>query len=224
MLHSVRTGKPAWGHTHGVEVFEDFARNPDRAEIFNATMTSLSAGAAPTIVEAYDFSQFATIADIAGGHGYLLAQVLKAAPALRAILFDLPQVLEGAGALLESQGVAGRVELVAGDFFASVPAGADAYMLKHIIHDWDDERSVVLLRNIHTAMPDAGKVLLIEMVVPEPLEPHASLLLDLEMLVSPGGVERTAAEYETLLRGAGLRIARFVPTKSPFSIIEAEKG
>jgi hypothetical protein len=224
MLYSVHTGKPAWGYTHGVEVFEDFATNPDRAQIFNATMTTLSAAVAPAVVEAYDFSQFATIADIAGGHGYLLAQVLKAAPNLRGILFDLPQVIEGARDLLEREGVAGRVELVSGDFFVSVPVGADAYLLKHIIHDWDDERCVALLRNIRAAMADAGKVLLVEMVVPEPPEPHASMLLDLEMLVSPGGVERTAAEYGELLGGAGLRLARIAPTKSPFSIIEAVKA
>ena len=224
MLHSVRTGKPAWEHALGLEVFEWFAANPDAAGLFNATMTELSTSVAPAIVEAYDYSQFGTLMDVAGGHGYLLAQVLKATPRLRGILFDMPQVLEGAGALLEAEGVADRVELASGDFFASVPEGADAYMMKHIIHDWDDDRCVALLGNIRSAMPDSGKVLIVEMVVPETLEPHPSLLLDLEMLVSPGGVERTAAEYRDLLAAAGLRLSRIVATKSPFSILEAEKA
>ena len=186
MLYSVQTGKPAWEHTLGLEVFDWFAANPEPASSFNATMTELSTSVAPSIVEAYDYSQFGTLMDVAGGHGYLLAQVLKAHPHLRGILFDMPQVLEGAGAMLESEGVADRVERVSGDFFASVPAGADAYMMKHIIHDWDDDRCVALLRNVHAAMPDSGKVLIVEMVVPETPEPHPSMLLDLEMLVSPG--------------------------------------
>jgi hypothetical protein len=223
MLYSVQTGRPAWGRTLGLEVFEYFAANPDSAKVFNATMTELSVSAAPAIIEAYDYSQFGTLVDVAGGHGYLLAQLLKATPRLRGILFDMPQVLEGASALLEREGVANRVERVSGDFFASVPQGADAYLMKHIIHDWDDDRSVALLRNVRAAMPDTGRVLIVEMVVPEPAEPHPSLLLDLEMLVSPGGVERTAAEYGDLLATAGLRLSRIVPTRSPFSIVEAVK-
>ena len=224
MDYSVKTGQPAWGHALGLEVFDWFGANPDQAAIFNATMTELSTTAAPPIVEGYDFSQFGTLADIAGGHGYLLAQVLKSNPGLKGILFDMPQVLEGAGPLLEAEGVAERVELATGDFFVSVPSGADAYMMKHIIHDWDDERSIALLSTIRAAMPDTGKVLIIEMVVPDEPAPHPSLLLDLEMLVSPGGVERTAAEYGELLSAAGLRLTQIVPTKSPFSIVEAVKA
>lgn len=221
MEYSVRTGKPAWGHTHGgAEVFEYFAANPRQAEIFNGAMTDMSTAVAPVIVEAYDFSGFRKLADIAGGHGYLLSQILKATPGLEGVLFDVPQVIEGAPALLEREGVAGRVEKVAGDFFASVPT-ADAYVMKHIIHDWDDERSVTILSNIRRAMEPGAKVLLVETVVPEGDEPHYSKLLDLEMLTSPGGAERTAEEYAVLLARAGLRLARIVPTHSPFSIIEA---
>ena len=223
MLYSVRTGRPAWGHTHGAEVFEYFAANPEQAEIFNGAMTDMSAGTAPAVVEAYDFSGFGTLADIAGGHGYLLAQILKANPGLSGILFDVPQVVEGAAALLEREGVAGRVERVAGDFFASVPR-ADAYIMKHIIHDWDDGRATVILKNINAAMGQEGRVLIVEAVVPEGNEPHYSKLLDLEMLASPGGVERTAEEYAALLAGAGLRLARVVPTRSPFSIVEAVRA
>ncbi|HYY57046.1 MAG TPA: methyltransferase [Pyrinomonadaceae bacterium] len=223
LLYSVRTGKPGWGHMHGAEVFDYFAVNPEQAEIFNRAMTDMSQATAPAVVEGYDFSGIRTLADIAGGHGYLLSQVLKAYPDMKGILFDVPPVLSGADALLEREGVSGRVERVAGDFFASVPAGADAYMMKHIIHDWDDRRATKILSNIREVMPLAGKVLIVEMVVPEGNEPHYSKLLDLEMLSSPGGVERTALEYRELLAAAGLRLTRIVPTRSPFSIVEAVK-
>jgi hypothetical protein len=223
MMHSVRTGRPAWGHTHGAEVFEYFAANPGHGEIFNNAMTDMSVAVAPAVVEAYDFSAFGTLADIAGGHGYLLAQILKANPGLSGLLFDVPQVIEGSGALLEREGVASRVRGVTGDFFASVPS-ADAYIMKHIIHDWDDERSALILKNINAAMGPEGRVLIVETVVPEGDEPHYSKLLDLEMLASPGGIERTAAEYAALLAEAGLRLSRIVPTRSPFSIVEAVRA
>lgn len=221
MLHSVQTGKPAWGHIHGAEVFDYFAENLRQAEIFNNAMTDMSVVTAPVVVEAYDFSGIKTLTDIAGGHGYLLAQVLKANPNMKGILFDVPPVIAGAQELLEEEGVAERVEKVSGDFFSSVPEKTDAYMMKHIIHDWDDERAIKILQNIQQAMNPDGKVLIVEVVVPEGNEPHYSKVLDLEMLVSPGGVERTAAEYRELLAAAGLRLTRIVPTKSPFSVIEA---
>jgi hypothetical protein len=223
MMHSVRTGRPAWGHTHGAEVFEYFAANPEQAEIFNGAMTDMSAATAPAVVEAYDFSGVGTLADIAGGHGYLLAQILKATPGLSGVLFDVPPVVEGAGALLEREGVAGRVEKVAGDFFASVPR-AGAYILKHIIHDWDDERAVLILKNINAAMGADGRVLIVETIVPGGNEPHYSKVLDLEMLTSPGGIERTEEEYAALLDGAGLKLSRVFPTRSPFSIVEAVRA
>ena len=223
MIHSVRTGEPAWGHAHGPEVFEYFAANPAHAEIFNSAMTDMSVVTAPVVVEAYDFSGFRRLADIAGGHGYLLSQILKANPGLSGVLFDVPPVVEGAAALLEREGVAGRVERVAGDFFAGVPR-ADAYVMKHIIHDWDDERASLILRNINAAMGEDGRVLIVETVVPEGNGPHYSKVLDLEMLTSPGGIERTAEEYAALLASAGLRLSRIVPTRSPFSIVEAVRG
>jgi hypothetical protein len=223
LLYSVQTGKPAWGHTHGAEVFDYFAMNPSQAEIFNGAMTDMSMGVAPFIVEAYDFSGFSTLADIAGGHGYLLAQILKANPKLSGILFDVPPVIEGASSLLTKEGVTARVERVSGDFFASVPR-ADAYIMKHIIHDWDDERSALILKNINAAMETEGRVLIVEAVVPEGNAPHYSKLLDLEMLASPGGIERTEQEYAALLAEAGLRLTRVIPTRSPFSIVEAVRA
>ncbi|MCP9495268.1 MAG: acetylserotonin O-methyltransferase [Pyrinomonadaceae bacterium MAG19_C2-C3] len=223
MLHSVRTGKPAWGHVHGAEVFDYFTMNPEQAEIFNRAMTDMSVSTAPAVVEAYNFNGIGTLCDIAGGHGYLLAQVLKANPDVKGILFDMPQVIAGANAVLDGQGVTERIEKVAGDFFESVPS-ADAYMMKHIIHDWDDERAIVILQSIHAAMNREGKVLIIETVVPEDNEPHYSKLLDLEMLTSPGGVERTAGQYRELLAHAGFKLTSIIPTKSPFSIVEAVKN
>jgi hypothetical protein len=224
MLYSVQTGKPAWGHVHGAEVFDYFGANPEQAEIFNGAMTDMSVATAPAVVEAYDFSGIKTLADIAGGHGYLLSQVLKANPEMKGILFDVQPVIAGANALIEKEGVAERIEKVSGDFFSSVPKGADAYMMKHIIHDWDDERSIKILRNINEAMNPQGRVLIIEVVVPEGNEPHYSKLLDLEMLVSPGGAERTEEEYRALLAAAGFKLTRIVPTKTPFSIIEGVRS
>lgn len=220
MLHSVQTGGTAWKETHGEDVFGWFAHNPAEAEIFHRAMTDMTAASAPAIVEAYDFSGFAVLADIAGGHGYLLAQILKLNPKLHGILFDVPPVIAGSDALLQREGVHGRVERSSGDFFIQVPT-ADAYIIKHIIHDWDDDRSVLIMKNIREAMKGDGKLLIVESVVPEGNDPHYSKLLDLEMLTSPGGMERTEAEYRGLLARAGFEMARIVPTRSPFSIIEA---
>lgn len=225
MLHSVRTGEAAWSRVHGEEVFPYlFETNRELGEIFNRAMTSFSASVAPAIAAAYDASAAETLVDIAGGHGLLLSAFLKANPNLKGVLFDVPTVIEGAGALLAGEGVAERVETVAGDFFQSVPAGADLYMMKHIIHDWDDERSLIILKNIHSAMNSGGKVLIVEMVVREANEPDFSKIMDLEMLVSPGGVERTAEEYRELLAQAGFRLTRIVQTASPYSIVEAVKA
>lgn len=223
MMHSVKTGKTAWGATHGAEVFDWFAAHAEEAEIFNRAMTDMSVSVAPFIVEAYDFSGIETLADIAGGHGYLLSQILRANPEMNGVLFDVPPVIAGAASLLEKESVAERVETVAGDFFREVPS-ADAYIMKHIIHDWDDEKSVAILKNINRAMAENGKLLIVETVVPEGNEPHYSKLLDLEMLTSPGGAERTAEEYRQLLECAGFRLTRIIPTRSPFSIVEAVKA
>ncbi len=223
MLHSARTGGTAWKETHGVEVFDWFAKNPEASEIFNGCMSELSAGAATPIVAAYDFSGIDTLADIAGGHGFLLAQILNANPNMRGILFDMEHVIAGSGEMLHSQGVADRVETASGDFFKEVPA-ADAYIMKHIIHDWDDERAVKIMQSIHRAMIGDGKLLLAEMVIPEGNFPHPGKMLDLEMLTSPGGVERTESEYAQLFERSGFRLNRIVPTMSPFGVIEAVRA
>jgi hypothetical protein len=225
MLHSVRTGETAFERVHGEEVFPYlFETNRALGDIFNRAMTSFSSSVAPAVAEAYDTAGAKTLVDIAGGHGLLLAAFLKANPQLKGVLFDVPTVIEGAGAVLESEGVAARVETATGDFFHSVPAGGDLYMMKHIIHDWDDARSLEILKNIRSAMNDDGRVLIVEMVVREGNEPDFSKIMDLEMLVTPGGIERTAAEYRELLAQAGLHLTRIVPTASPYSIVEAVKA
>lgn len=225
MLYSVRTGKNAFERVHGQEPFPYlFETNRELGEIFNRAMTSFSASVAPAIAEAYDTSGAKLLVDVAGGHGLLLSAFLKANPELKGVLFDVPTVIEGAGALLDGEGVAARVETAAGDFFQSVPAGGDLYMMKHIIHDWDDARARAILKNIRAAMNDDGKVLIVEMVVKEGNEPDFSKIMDLEMLVTPGGVERTAEEYGELLARAGLRLTRIIPTASPYGIIEAVKA
>ncbi|CAA9423363.1 MAG: O-demethylpuromycin-O-methyltransferase [uncultured Pyrinomonadaceae bacterium] len=225
MLWSVETGKPAWERVHGREVFPYlFEENAPLGEIFNRAMSGFSRQAIPAVVEAYDFSNIKTLADIGGGYGHLLAGVLNANPHLRGVLFDLPPVFAGAAELLENENVIDRTELVRGDFFEEIPVSADVYLLKHIIHDWDDERNVKILKNIRAAMPDGAKILIVDAVIPEDNEQHFGKILDLEMLVSPGGLERTESQFRTLLTEAGFRLTRIIPTRSPVSIVEAVKA
>jgi hypothetical protein len=222
IVHSARTGKPAFDHVFGQGPFAYFEQDKETSAIFNSAMSSFSASLVPAAVEAYDFSQFGCIADIAGGHGVALATILAAHPATCGILFDLPHVVAGAPAVLESKGVAERCQVVHGDFFNSVPEGADAYMMKHIIHDWDDDRALAILRNCRSASKTGGKLLLLEMVVPTGSDGAQAKLLDLEMLLLPGGLERTEQQYSRLFETSGFRLTRVVPTKSPVSVIEAE--
>jgi ubiquinone/menaquinone biosynthesis C-methylase UbiE len=222
-VYSARTGKAAWERVHGKEVFPYFAEHANAARVFDNAMTSLSKMVAKAVVAAYDFSSVGKLADIAGGHGSLLAAILRANTHLRGLLFDMPQVIAGAQSHLEAEGVAARCELASGDFFESVPAGADAYLMKHIIHDWDDERALAILRNCHRVMPETGRLLLVEMVVPPGNEPHFAKIQDLEMLLSPGGLERTGEEFRSLFAAAGFELTRIIPTASPMSVIEGVK-
>jgi hypothetical protein len=222
IMYSVRTGKSAWAHAHNEDdVFDYFRKRPEAFEIFNRAMTSLTALSAKAVSEGYDFTGVKTLVDIAGGHGRLLTEILENNPSMQGILFDMPQVIEGARQTVAKTSAADRVEFAPGDFFVSVPAGGDAYMMKHIIHDWDDEKSLTILRNIKQAMNPGGRVLLIESVIAGIGAQDFGKLMDIEMLVSPGGKERTAAEYEDLFARAGLRMTRIVPTKSAYSVIEA---
>jgi ubiquinone/menaquinone biosynthesis C-methylase UbiE len=220
-LYSVQTGKPAWPEVHGQDPFPYLEANPDKARIFDKAMTSLSHLAIKAVVDTYDFSGVETLIDIAGGQGRLLSGVLEANPSMRGVLFDLPYVLSGARELVSNSKAADRVEFVSGDFFESVPSGGDAYILKHIIHDWDDERALLILKNIKQAMNSGARVLLVEAVIAPANQPDFGKLMDIEMLVAPGGKERTEEEYKELFAKAGLRLTRIVKTESPYSVIEA---
>ncbi len=225
LMYSVQTGKPAWDHVHGVACFPYmFETNKAFGDIFNQAMTSVSHAQIGAVLDAFDFSGIGTLADIAGGHGHLLGAVLQKNPSMKGVLFDLGTVLAGAPALLASSGVQDRVEMIEGDFFSEIPVVADAYMLKHIIHDWDDEKCEKILRNIRRSMPENARVLIVDSVIPPGNDPHPGKILDLEMLIAPGGVERTEAEFETLLTASGFRLDLIVPTRSPVSVVQAVKA
>lgn len=220
LLHSVQTGRPAFEQVHGAEFFTFLSRNPAAAAVFDAAMTSRSAQENAAIAAVYDFSGLGTIIDVGGGYGSLLAAILSANPGLRGVLFDRPQAVTEARRQLEAAALGRRCEMVAGDFFVSVPAGGDAYILKRVIHDWDDERAGAILRNCHRAMPEHGRLLVIELVLPPGNDPSLGKLFDLLMLVDLGGRERTEADYRTLLAGAGFELTAVTPTPSLVSVVE----
>lgn len=221
LLHCVQTGQTAVEKLRGTQLFEYLDAHPEYARVFNDAMTAVSAMAITAAVPAYDFTPRRLVVDVGGGHGALLAAVLAAAPGARGVLYDLPSVVADAGPAFETAGVSSRATSEGGSFFERVPEGADTYLLKAIIHDWDDERALTILRNIRTAIAEDGVVLLFEMVLPQGAPPHPGLLLDLEMLVNSGGRERTAGEYATLLSRAGFRQTRVIPTAGPLSLVEA---
>jgi len=225
LLHSVRTGEPAFPKVYGEGLFEWFGTHREEAEIFNEAMTSFSSTTAEAVVAAYDFSSFTRLADIGGGHGFLLASILKANPKVQGVLVDLPQVVEGAKDLLAKNGVEQRCEIVGGDFFKTVPEGCDAYMMKHIIHDWGDETCTTLLRHCVQGLAPGGRVLVLEQVVPPRGVPSMAKIVDIEMLVmTHGGYERTEAEFAELFSRAGLRLSGVVPTASPVALLEAVRA
>ncbi len=224
LTYSVKTGKPAWDEVHGEPIFQSlFHTTKELGDIFNRAMTSFSHQTIPAILEAYDFSEAGTVADIAGGYGHLLGAILKANPGVNGILFDIEEVIAGAPEMLSSYAVADRTEVIAGDFNESIPVSADVYLLKHIIHDWYDDTNERILGNIRDSMPEGAKVLIIDAVISEDNSPHFGKIIDLEMLVSPGGMERTESEFAELLTNSGFALNRVIPTKSPVSIIEAVK-
>jgi O-methyltransferase domain/Dimerisation domain len=224
LLHSVRTGEHAFDHAHGMGVFDYLRKNTELSAVFNATMTTSSSRLGSALLQYYDFSSIRKIVDVGGGHGFTLAMILAANPTVHGLLYDLPDVVSGAGQIIEAEGVRERCEIVGGSFFDSIPPGADAYVLKQIIHDWDDEQSLMILRNCRAAMPKEGKVLLIERrIEPDHREAMRVLHIDLEMLVNVCGMERTDAEYRSLLERAGFGLVRIVPLMdgAGFGVFEA---
>jgi hypothetical protein len=190
---------------------------------FHAAMVNFTGITLPAILEAYDFGGIRTLVDVGGGHGSVLAGILKRNPAMQGVLYDLDYVIAGADPLLQAEGVLNRCRKVAGSFFESVPSGGDAYIMKHIIHDWDDDKALLILNNIKAAFGNnrSGKVILLEAVVPGVNEPHLAKWVDLEMMAGPGGRERTETEFRDLFAAAGMRLKRIVPSQSPLSVIEA---
>jgi hypothetical protein len=221
LLYSVQTGKIAFDRRFGKPIFDYLSDHPDKARIFDAAMTGIHGAETQAVLDAYDFSDVRVLADIGGGNGSNLVTVLSRYPSLQGILFDLPHVVERAQSAVNSAGLADRCRLIGGNFFEDVPVQADAYLLRHIIHDWDDERSTTILRKIRDRIPADGRLLLIEAVIPPGNEPFATKFLDLTMLLIPGGKERTWEEYEELLHSARFEIHRVVPTSTEMSVIEA---
>ena len=225
LLHSVQTGEPSFQHVFGLSLFDYYAQHPEEAVLFDNMMTELTASVAPTVAVAYDFSTTHTLVDVGGGHGQMLASILQAHPTLHGVLFDLPHVVKGAPPLLETAGVASRCEVIGGDFFTAVPADYDTYLLKGVIHDWDDERAIAILARCHQAMKRQGRVLLVERVILTGKTPELLVLeSDVQMLVLPGGKERTETEYRALLTAAGLELTRIIPVWTPYNIIEAVRA
>ncbi|MGO8940309.1 MAG: methyltransferase [Mycobacterium sp.] len=221
MVDSIRTGSTVVPTLRGSESFDYFAVQPELAELFNQTMTSVSELTDGPVVAGYDFSAYSTIVDVGGGHGPLLAAILAGAPASRGVLYDLPGVVANAPSLLREHKVADRVRIAEGSFFDSVPSGGDAYILKNIVHDWPDDKAVQILRNVREAAGPGATVLLVELVIPKHKRDFPGKWVDLEMLLNLGARERTAAEYRDLLSQAGFRVTRVVQTASPLSVVEA---
>lgn len=217
---AVRTGRAVIPELRGKAAFDYLATQPELAEVFNKAMTGVSELAIAPVVGAYDFTPFPTIVDVGGGHGRLLSAMLAAAPSARGVLYDLPQVVEGAPELLRKNGTADRVRVAAGSFFDSVPDGGDLYVLKSIIHDWPDDEAVAILRNVRAAARPGATLLLIETMIPDHDRDFPGKWFDLEMLIALGARERTAAEFQALYERAGFSLTRIVPTVAPFSLIE----
>ena len=207
----------------GKTVFENVAADPALAAIFNNAMSSFSASVAPAAMKVYDFSGVHTLVDVGGGHGQVLTTILRAYPTMRGILFELPHVIASAAPVIETSGLADRCRLESGDFFTAVPADGDAYLLKHVIHNWHDEDATILLKNIRTALGEipGGRVILLESVLRPGNEPDYGKLMDVQMLVMPGGRERTEAEFAELFSRTGFALRRIEPTESALSVVEA---
>lgn len=221
LLYSLQTGKSGVEKALGMPIFDYLGQHPDQASLFSETMVGFHGAEPAAVASAYDFSGLSTIVDVGGATGNLLTAVLAKNPTAKGILFDLPHVIKDAPALIQARGLTGRVTLEGGSFFDRAPSGGDAYMLSHIIHDWSEEQCLTILRHCKKAMKPGARLLIIEMVLPPGSEPHPGKILDIMMLVGPGGQERTAAEYDALLAKAGFKMKRVVPTPSAVGVVEA---
>jgi SAM-dependent methyltransferase len=220
IVETIRTGRPGFDIEFGQGVFEFVSQHPQAAEVHDAAMSERTAALAPSVADAYDFSDVRTLVDVGGGKGTLLAEILRRHPHLRGILLEIPPVATRAGSVLDAID-AERWEVVAGDFFERVPEGADCYVMANVLHDWDDSRSIEILSNCRRSMASGGRVLIVERLIPEGGgDPVPTLLSDINMLVITGGQERTNAEYGTLLQAANLRLGKIEPVTFPYGVIE----
>jgi hypothetical protein len=218
--HSIRTGEAGAVKVFGEPMFDYIGRNPELGPLFDAGMTAFHGHETQAMLDAYDFSEIRTLADIGGGNGLLLAAVLQRYPQLHGVLFDLGHVVGRARPGLTALGLEQRCSVVEGSFFAAIPAGADAYLLRHIIHDWTDEQSVQILSNCRKVIPAHGRVLLVEFTVAAANQASLGKDVDMMMLTFPGGMERTVAEYVALFEQSGFRLTKVTPTRSAVSVIE----
>jgi hypothetical protein len=224
LLAAVTAGGTAFAQVYGERFFDHLGRHPEREAAFQASMAGRSSQEADDVVAAYDFTGISKLVDVGGGPGILLERILRAAPALHAVLLDRPEVVVQARTRLEAAGLASRCDVVVGDFFGWVPGGADAYLLSRVIHDWDDDDAVRILQTCRAAMAATSRLLLVEAILPERArEQPAAIRMDLHMLVLLGARERTEAQFRRLLETAGLQVRRVVPTRSPagLSVIQA---
>ena len=219
LLDAMRSGKSGIEEAHGVNVFQYLGAHPDDLAVFQGAMTGFSSVQSRAVVDAYDFSSFRRVVDVAGGHGSLLAHILRQSPEATGAVLELPEVVADGKLLAKSHGLADRMEFVAGDMFSEVPAGGDCYALKYIVHDWGDEAVRKLLRNIRKGIQPSGKLIAIDTVI-QP-GPHIGKIFDAYMVVlMPGGVERTEEELAALYASAGFKLTRVIPTRAYLSIVE----
>ena len=226
LSHSIRTGEPAFDHVWGMSNFEYWRRHPDVSKIHDEAMEGLTALETARILASYDFSHFGKVVDVGGGNGAFLAALLRQHPKITGTLADLSHVVSLASGVLQQAGVVDRCDIVACDFFEALPAGGDAYVLKHVIHDWDDERARRILRNCHRFMGESAKLLIIDMVFPAQPTPETAMayISDIGMFVgTPGGRERTQGNFQELLESAGFEFIQVIPTGGPSDIVEAQK-
>ena len=221
--YSIQTGEIAFEKVFGRPIFDYLGENSDKAKIFDAAMVGIHGRESDVILDAYNFAGIGVLADVGGGNGSQITGILQKHTTMKGILFDLPHVIQRAQNPIEAAGLSDRCELVSGSFFDAVPAGADAYMMRHIIHDWDDEKSLTILRNCHQAMSANSKLLVVESVIPAGNEPFGGKFLDLVMMLIPGGKGRTEDEYRSLFDKGGFELTRVIPTSTEISIVEGMK-
>ena len=227
MLHSVKTGEPAFDHLYEKGFYEFYNQNPEFAKNSSESKTSMVSRASASLINNYDFSSIGKVVDIgvAGGYGSTLVSLLKANPTMKGVLYDFPPVIEGTKPVIEAAGLTERCELIAGDCVESVPSGGDAYILMFVVHNWDDERAIKILKNCHKGMAEDSRLLLIEMIMPKGNDPFVGKVVDLEsLLLTPGGYERTEAQYSSLLEAAGFKLTKIIPTQTANSVIEAVRA